>query len=234
MVTVLLTSFLLLALIAFAIYRLQRVSPDDTRLQPLPPQPEFEGLFADSQKEEHARLKEAESRVDEEAKRRDLIARAKSGDKATLLEAHNGGDAELYDELLDLQVIRATNPTDVLALASYLSRSGGLPVNIRLAEAFINVWKQAPDRRSTSEMLHISALAGDSGFYLRAMSAALQFMSDQVLRDMSPQELAQLIESEFWLIPASERDSGSGFLLKRELAKMRRKLAARQHESSDK
>ena len=225
MVTVLVTSFLILVIISFAIYRWQRVEPTDHLKRTLPTPPEFSGLFAESDAEENARLNAAHLEEALKDKRHALCLRAADGDRETLIEAHQSGDATLYDEVLDALVRRAENAKQVFALASYVARSDGLPVNIKLAEAFTDNWKSAPDRRTTPEMLHVAALTGDAAFYQHAITLASQSWHEQRLRDIAPGELAQLIESEFWLIPSSVRNSGAGFLLKRELAKICRALS---------
>ncbi len=226
MIAFLITSFFLLAAISFAIYRWQHVSPGESANRALPPPPDFKSLFADSVAEEQARLITAQSEKELAEKRRQLLSRADAGDKAALPEAHESGDVDLYDEVLNALVRRAENEKQVFALASYIARSDGLPVNLKLAEAFTENWKHAPDRRTTAEMLHVAALAGDAKFYQQAIETALLYWREQKLPDMAAEELAQLIESEFWLIPPDARNSGAGFLLKQKLAHVRRELTA--------
>jgi acyl-homoserine lactone acylase PvdQ len=226
MVTVLVTSILLLVVIAFAIYRWQRVASSENGNKTLPSAPDFEGLFAESIAEEQLRLNAAQLEEKLAEKRSELLTRAGEGDKSALSEAHQTGNADFYDEVLDTLVQRAENAKQVFALASYLSRNGNLPINVTLARAFTDIWKHAPDRHTTAEMLHVAALAGDSAFYQQVIEFVLQYWREQRLQDIKAEELIALIESEFWLIPSNARDSGAGFLLKRELAKIRRELAA--------
>lgn len=227
MVTVLVTSILLLVVTLVAIYRWQRVTPNDFPIRPLPPSRDFEGLFADSVTDEQARLNAAQLELDIDEKRRELLARAENGDKETLAEAHQTGDEKLYVDVLNTLVRRTENESQVLALASYIMRSSvRLSINKTLAEAFTKIWTHAPNRRTTSEMLHLAAMAGDAAFYQQEIELVLQYWRDGRLQDITSEELIALIESEFWLIPSNERDTGSGFLLKRELAKIRRELTA--------
>jgi hypothetical protein len=223
MIAFLITSFLLLAAISFAIYRRQHVSPGEGAKRILSPPP---SLFADSVAEEQARLEAAQSEKELAEKQRQLLSRAAAGDKAALPEAHESGDKDLYDEVLNALVGRAENEKQVFALASYIARGDGLPVNLKLAEAFTENWKHAPDRCTTAEMLHVAALAGDTKFYQQAIETALLYWREQKLPDMTAEELTQLIESEFWLIPSTARNSGAGFLLKQKLAHVRRELTA--------
>jgi hypothetical protein len=223
MVVILITSFFLLAIISFAIYRRQHVSPGESANRILSPPP---SLFADSIAAEQARLEAAQTEKELAERRQQLLARAFAGDKAALPEAHESGDANLYEEVLCALVQRAENEKQVFALASYVARNDSLPVNLKLAEAFNEHWKDAPDRRTTAEMLHVAALAGDAGFYQQAIETALLYWRERKLSDMTAEELQQLVESEFWLIPPDARNSGAGFLLKRKLAHVRRELAA--------
>jgi hypothetical protein len=225
MVTVLVTSFLLLVVISFAIYRWQRVASGETVNRTLPPPPDFQGLFADSLTAEQARLNAAQLDNDLKEKRRELLVRAESGDKEVLPEAHNTGDKKLYEEILNALVLRAENDKQVLALASYIKRSAvRLKINTTLAEAFTKVWTKAPERNTTAGMLHVVALAGEPTLYQQTVEQVLQHWRDKLLSNMTAEEVVTLIESEFWLIPSSARNSGTGFLLKRELAKIRREL----------
>lgn len=225
MVAVLITSFLLLAIISFAIYRWQQVSSGAGANRALPPAPpDFKGLFAAAAEEEQARLEAAQAAQELAEQRRELLSRAAAGDKTALLEAHGSGDAKLYHEALRALVRRAANEKQVFALASYVARHESLPVNLPLAEAFAENWKQSPDRRTTAEMLHVAALAGDAEFYQRTIETLLLYWREQRLPDISAAELGQLIESEYWLLPSHARNSGAGFLLKREIASARRKL----------
>jgi hypothetical protein len=225
MVAVLITSFLLLAIISFAIYRWQQISSGEGANRALPPAPpDFKGLFAAAAEEEQALFIAAQAEKELAERRRELLSRAEAGDKAALLEAHASGDAKLYDEALSALVRRAANEKQVFALASFVAREGSLPVNLHLAEAFTENWKGAPDRSTTAEMLHVAALAGDAEFYQRAIETLLLYWREQRLSDMSAAELRQLIESEFWLLPSHARNSGAGFLLKREIARARRQL----------
>ncbi|MBV9958039.1 MAG: hypothetical protein JO360_06430 [Acidobacteria bacterium] len=225
MVAVLITSFLLLAIISFAIYRWQQVSSGEGANRALPPAPpDFKGLFAAAAEEEQSRLEAAQAAEELAERKRALLSRAEAGDRHALLEAHESGDAALYEEALNALVRQAANGKQVFALASYIARQEGLTVNLSLAEAFAENWKNAPDRRTTAELLHVAALAGDATVYQRAIETLLLYWREQRLPDMSAAELTQLIESEYWLLPSHARSSGAGFLLKREIASARRQL----------
>jgi acyl-homoserine lactone acylase PvdQ len=226
MVTLLITSFFLLAGITYAIYLWQRPSSSEEAEFTFPP-PRATGLFDESGLNEPSPRGLPSSGVFTEQERTALLARASEGDKQVLRDASATRDPALYDEVLNRLVERADSDKSLLALASYITRSdANLRINSRLAERFIESWKSAPDRNSTARMLHVAALSGDAALYQRAIETVYQFWRDRRLTAISADELRQLIESEFWLLAPSVRNSGAGFLLKRKLAQLRRQLVA--------
>ena len=224
MVTFLITSFLILAFIAIAIYFWQKPASQPEAEALLPPPP-GRGLFIDNgtvaaQAAEDARTEAESERI---AKRAEIIERAKGGEKSVLLETRN--DETLYEEILNLLVAGADSDPKLLTLVSHVTRHE-LPVNKKLAERFIDSYKNSPDRNSTAKMLHIAALADDAAVYERAVEVALEFWREGRLAEVSPQELRSILEGEFWILSSSTRSSGAGFLLKRALAGARRELDA--------
>ncbi len=226
MVTLLITSFLLLAGITYAVYLWQRPSSTESTEALLPP-PRGGGLFTDELSEPLPQRELTEGNGLSEDERRALLSRAEAGDKKALDDARATEDAALYDEVLNTLTERADSDKSLLALVSYVARSDtSLSVNRRLAERFIESWKGAPDRATTMKMLHVAASAGDAGLYQTAIETAYQFWRDRRLTGISADELRQLIEGEFWLLAPEVRNSGAGFLLKRTLARLRKQLVA--------
>lgn len=224
MVTLLVTSFLLIAGITYAIYLWQRPSSKGTAEALLPPPAGGVSLFGDEPAPRE--LAAGESVRDEEG-RRALLARAEAGDKTALEEAAT--DPALYDEVLNALVERAGSDKNLLALVSHVSRGDGrLRISRRLAERFIESYRRAPDRMTTMKVLHVAARANDAGVYQAAVETAYQFWRDRRLTGISADELRQLVEGEFWLLAPEVRSSGAGFLLKRTLARIRRQLVAAQ------
>jgi hypothetical protein len=233
MVTLLITSFLLLAGITYAIYLWQRPSSHrEAELSLPPPPPRVAGLF-DLDGLDEPVLRQLSSGINfTREERQALLERAAAGDKETLVEAHAAHDAELYDEILNKLVERAGSEKGLLALASYITRSDAhLRVNNRLAEKFIDHWRRAPDRNSTAQMLHVAALSGDANTYQTAIETSYQLWRDRSLTGVNADELRQLIESEFWILAPAVRNSGAGFVLKRKLAQLRRQLVAAAKQS---
>jgi hypothetical protein len=231
MVTVLVTSFLLLAAISYAIYCWQRTSSNENAERALPPPPRARGLFTGEGTEgesTRARLLRAAQEEEEQARaelRSRLLERAAAGDRAVLVEAHESGNAALYDELLDALSERAADHKKLFALVSYVTRHERLRVNARVALRFLEGWKASPDRRSTAVMLHVAATADDAAVYQRAVEAAFRLWREGALADISAEELRALFDGEYWVLSANVRGSGPGFILKRKLAALRRELS---------
>lgn len=226
MVTLLITSFLILAGITYAIYLWQRPASHEEAEFQLPPPQRARGLFDDDGLEDPLPRQLPGKRIVAGEERQALLARAAAGDKEALTEAQATGDGALYEEVLNTLVERADSDKGLLALVSYIARSDArLRVNRRLAEKFIESWKMAPDRNSTAKMLHVAALSGDANIYQTAIETAYHFWRDGRLTGISADELRQLIEGEFWILAPEVRSSGAGFVLKRKLAQLRRKLA---------
>jgi hypothetical protein len=233
MVTVLVTSFILLAAISYAFYCRQRSSSREDAANHRQIPPRFRGLFdeadaLDAQPASNRAAGHSTSSLTSEERAR-LRERAALNDKAALVDAQEAArtDTALYDELLDALVEQADSDQKLLALVSYVTRHDGLRVNKRLAVAFIESWKtNSPDRSSTAKMLHVAALSDDAALYRQAVETALQFWRDRRIPNLSAEELRMLAESEYWLLSGGVRSSGTGFILKRKLAGLRRELAA--------
>jgi hypothetical protein len=226
MVTFLITSLFVLAVLAVAVYLWQKPAAS-IKPETLPPSP-GRGLFIDGTPDgiaQAAAEAESESIANAAAKRREIVERAKAGEKSALLEARNTADADLYEEALGSLAAGADSDSKLLALISYVTRHE-LRVNKKLAERLIDSYKRAPDRSSTSKMLHVAALSDDAAVYQRAVETALMFWREKRLSETSAQELRSILEGEFWILSSTTRSSGAGFLLKGALAVARRELEA--------
>jgi hypothetical protein len=94
----------------------------------------------------------------------------------------------------------------------------------QLAQQFIEVWQVSPDRASTAKMLHLAALSDYADTYRSAIETTLRVWRNGGIPDLSAAELQQLLNSEFWLLSSSTRNSGAGFVLKRTLSLAKREL----------
>ncbi len=234
MVAFFITSLILIAAILYALYRWQRNSVlkgAEERVL-LPPEPGFRGLFGSG--EDAPALKSAFEDAEAAAaeQRVALMERAAQGDKEALVDAAALADATVYDEVLNALLDGADSDQKLLGLVSFIARSVPRPrVNRRLAERFLESWKASPDRSSTAKMLHVVALADDAEAYGRAVETALDFLHKGRITSLSVEELRQLAESEYWILSQTVRSSGEGFLLKRQLARLRREGSAKRRAS---
>jgi hypothetical protein len=212
MVTLLITSAFILGLFALAIYIWQRPAKTSDTIE-LPPIIPPRALFSETPAVvlEAASLKPSEH---------DLLSRAECGDLDVLLEAKT---LNVYDEVLDALVSRATTEAKLYSLASHVKQHE-LPVNSSLAQAMLQSWQAKPNRHSTAKALHFAALADNAKLYQSAVETALQLRRDGQLQDLSAPELLAIFNGEFWLLSTSARNSGLGFVLKRTLASAKREL----------
>jgi len=211
MVTFLITSAFFVALFAIAIYLWQRPRSTNEQL-PLPPETPPRGLFSETP--EFVAIEPAEIGHQE------LIARATNGDLHAVLEAR---DLDVYSEVLTAAVSDANSEARLLKLASYVSQKD-LPINRALAEAMINSWQNAPNRETTAKAIHFAALANDAQLFNDVVEMALRLFKERKLADISAMELQALLNGEYWLLSSGERNSGTGFVLKRTLSSARREL----------
>jgi hypothetical protein len=214
MVTLLITSVFVFALIAIAIYFWQKAANTSQPGElPLPPRPA--GLFSDF------KLAELPSSTDDPKK--NLIGSAAKGDKNALEQAHALNDQTLYEDVLNIFVTQIDSEPKLLSLVSHVTRNE-LPVTKALAQKSIDYWKDSPDKNSTAKMLHLAALSDDAETYRLAVELALNSWRNSKLPNMSAVELQALINGEFWVLSSNTRSSGAGFLLKRTLATAKREL----------
>ena len=102
--------------------------------------------------------------------------------------------------------------------------------NLARFEEFRQTWRESPGRTNTVELLVRAAELGSSETYLETVDELLHKRSGAFKDD----ELAQLIESHFWLLPQSERTPGVTFTINRELAALRgRAQTISDEEASD-
>ena len=83
-------------------------------------------------------------------------------------------------------------------------------------------WAQSPNRGSTIELLLEASQFSDGRLYLETCEKILASWRAKRIFGSSANDLAQLLESHFWLLPVSERTPGVTFRLREEVAKLRR------------
>ena len=97
-------------------------------------------------------------------------------------------------------------------------------------EEFRQTWRELPSRANTVELLFQASELERGDVYLDTIDELLHKRPDVFTDD----EIAQLIESHFWLLPQSERTPGVTFTINRELAALRgRAQTISDEEASD-
>ena len=97
-------------------------------------------------------------------------------------------------------------------------------------EEFRQTWRELPSRANTVELLFQASELERGDVYLDTVDELLPKRSDVFTND----EIAQLIESHYWLLPQSERTPGVTFTINRELAALRgRAQTISDEEASD-
>ena len=155
--------------------------------------------------------------IEAEKLREEILNRANAGDFSALHDATT--QQILYDEVLAVFA-----KLDLLATADYISRHDELRTNAPFTEALLEAWQQMPTRHGVAKLLHISALSDDAEIYFLAVEALRNAWREQKIPDISGQELAAVIEAEYWLLKPSTRETNMA--LKDFLTQMRTELAS--------
>jgi hypothetical protein len=88
----------------------------------------------------------------------------------------------------------------------------------------IKAFQESPNRTTTTNLLHIAALADDAKNYGRAVELVLMSWRDGTLSGVAAHELQALFNSEYWVLSSRTRTSGAGFVLKETLSSANREL----------
>jgi hypothetical protein len=194
------------------------------RQKTLPPAPEtpaqfqtiqYQSIFAPSAEELCAQ--EAEDRAEQRAMRRQkILAKAETNDLTALIEAKDFG-AELYELVLKELTFRG-DAERFAALSSFIEENK-LRANAEFIKRFQSLAENSASRKDLIRLLHFAALSGSAEIFSAAVEDAVHI--SRGLRDFTQTDLFQLAESEFRLLPQTEKASGAAFLLKQKLAKLR-------------
>lgn len=210
--TLLVISFALLLGVAASYAYQRRYSSDADAAPYLAPPPEAAGLFNNAAT--LRALAQEEARHAQASHRQQIIAQARDGVPHAALEAWAENDAELYAAACHELLAHAPHTT----LADFWTQYEGLPVPSALVAAWRETCGEAPTIPQITQWLHLAARTGDAETLrqiLRQMRAACpsHFSSDAG---------ARLAASSYWLLPAQARNSGAGFVLRRELETLTR------------
>ena len=98
-----------------------------------------------------------------------------------------------------------------------------LQEKISKVEEFKSVWRDSPTKRNTIEILYLASESGVEKVYVDTATLVLDVWNSVKIENLSTSDLAQLLESHYWLIPTKNRTSGVSFGLNQEIASLRGK-----------
>lgn len=237
MIALFIIAFVLLAATAYTFYRRQHASSDyRAELQPRPVTPR--SLF--DQQDAHTKhsqlLDAAQANREIEERNALLLKRASEGDITTLAEAQRANNPALYGRVLhNLLNWSEASESNLRSLASFIANDSDLRGSPDLAAAYTKLWQQQPDRQTTAQLLHLAALSDDANTFERAIVAASDWLRSTRPSEIRAEELAALIESEYWVLSSGARSTGAGFVLKQKMTTLREELlaASRKTESPE-
>jgi hypothetical protein len=90
------------------------------------------------------------------------------------------------------------------------------------AEALQRIWQSSPTKKNTIELIYHAAQTESGKIFSEIAESVIKLWQAKKIEDLSGEDLAQILESQFWLLPAQERTSGVTFWLKQEIAGLRR------------
>ena len=88
-------------------------------------------------------------------------------------------------------------------------------------ETLCTEWQSSPTKAKTISLLSAAAKSENEDIYLRVCNDVLRVWRAGSVGDLSANDLAQLLESHYWLFPADKRTAGVSFLLNAEIAGLR-------------
>lgn len=92
---------------------------------------------------------------------------------------------------------------------------------LAMLEELRQTWRENPTKRDAVEMLITAVETESASVFSSVVSEVIREWRKEQFNGLSATDLADLIESDLWLLPTEERMSGNGFLVKQEIAKLR-------------
>lgn len=92
---------------------------------------------------------------------------------------------------------------------------------------FQGFWEISLNRRNTAQLLYLAAQTESGKIFSEIAENVIQHWQAKKIEDLPAEQLAQILESHFWLLPNEERTSGVSFWLKQEIAGLRRMSAGK-------
>jgi DNA polymerase III gamma/tau subunit len=89
------------------------------------------------------------------------------------------------------------------------------------AKKNLEVWRKNPSKLNTVDLLKLASESESSEIYQEIATEIIKEYKNNVIENFLADDLIQLVESHFWLLPPQERTSGVKFWLKEETASLR-------------
>lgn len=87
------------------------------------------------------------------------------------------------------------------------------------------IWQTLPNKKNTVELLYLASQSESGEVYSTTANEIVEFWKAGKTDDLSAHDLAEILESQFWLLPIEQRTSGVRFGLYQEIAGLRRKFS---------
>lgn len=89
-------------------------------------------------------------------------------------------------------------------------------------------WRTSPDKKATAKLLFSASELGNAKIYGEIAESVIKIWREDKLGNLSAQDLAELLDSHFRILPQQERTSGAIFWLREEIEKLRSKSEAQE------
>ena len=89
-------------------------------------------------------------------------------------------------------------------------------------------WRVSPDKRSTAKLLFSASEPGNAKIYGEIAESVIKIWREDKIANLSAQDLAELLDSHFRILPQQERTSGAIFWLREEIERLRSKSEAQE------
>jgi hypothetical protein len=86
---------------------------------------------------------------------------------------------------------------------------------------FEKIWQTTPDRKATIELLFLASTAENAKIFSKCAQNVLKFWRENRIENLTAQDLADLLDSHFRILPQQERTSGALFWLRQEIQELR-------------
>ena len=89
---------------------------------------------------------------------------------------------------------------------------------------FEKTWNIAPDRKKTIELLFLAAASENAKIFSEISENVIKLWRENRIENLTAQDLADLLDSHFRILPQQERTSGVLFWLREEIQNLRREV----------